>query len=407
VAADAARPVVSLGGEAGIGVLTEGYAFGQHRFTRYDVDAFRMRLLGRPTVFLRGIDAARFFYGPDRFDRTALVPRTVLHSLQDEGSVQTLAGAAHLERKAMFVETAGTLEAEEALTELFAERLDVEWRRRSGEQVSVLFLLSRTLTAVALDWLGLPYDEAALQARTQEFAAMIDGAGSFGPRNVYGRALRLRTERWALELVHRMRGGESVGGSLAAHVVARTHADDPVAAIELLNLLRPVVAVARFGMFAVLALHRQPDWRERLLTDDADGRAFAQEVRRTAPFFPLIGGTATRDLEWEGLHWNRGDRVIVDLFATNRSPRLWADPERFDPDRFARGEDDENIVAQGAGLMSEGHRCPGEPATVRLIEVIAREFAERRWSVPNQDLRVDLRRLPAQPGRQGVLVTLG
>lgn len=232
---------------------------------------------------------------------------------------------------------------------------------------------------------------------------MIDGAGSFGPRNLHGRMLRLRTEHWIDGVVARIRAGEGPAGTVAAHVVAHID-DDRVAGIELLNLLRPIVAVARFGVFAGLALHLWPQWREQVATDMALAHAFAQEVRRTAPFFPVIGGAATRPLEWRGIRFAPGDRVVVDLFATNRHPRHWSDPGRFDPDRFARGEDEAGIVAQGAGSMAAGHRCPGEPATVALLQTIAALLAERSWSVPDQDRRVDLRRFPAQPGAAALRV---
>lgn len=53
------------------------------------------------------------------------------------------------------------------------------------------------------------------------------------------------------------------------------------AGVELLNLIRPTVAIARFVTFAALALHEHPnaaDW----LREDVDGRlpAFVDEVRR-------------------------------------------------------------------------------------------------------------------------------
>ncbi|WP_460776211.1 cytochrome P450 [Microbacterium sp. GXF7504] len=403
--AEAQPRVVAIPGEAAVGLLAEGYLFGAKRFDAHGTDAFRMRLLGRPTTFLRGVDAADFFYGPDRFDRKPVVPRSVLHSLQDEGSVQTLSGDAHFGRKAVFVEVATPPAAGAALGDLFAERFEREWNARAGHAVSLWFLLSRTLTATALDWLGIPYDEAALQARTEEFAAMIDGAGSFGPRNLHGRMLRLRTEHWVAGVVRGLRAGGGGQGTLAAHVV-RFVDDDRTAGIELLNLLRPIVAVARFGVFAALGMHLWPQWRDRIRAGAADAHAFAQEVRRTTPFFPLIGGAATRALEWGDLRWEPGDRVVVDLFATNRDPRRWRDPARFDPDRFARGEDEGAIVAQGAGPMSTGHRCPGEPATVALLETMSVLLAARPWRVSPQDLRVDLRRFPAQPGGLALLVRI-
>lgn len=61
-------------------------------------------------------------------------------------------------------------------------------------------------------------------------------------------------------------------------------------------------------------------------------------------------------------------------------------------------------MPQGAGSMADGHRCPGEPATIDLLAVFVRALAHADWTVPRQDLRVDLRRLPALLGRHGMLI---
>lgn len=52
----------------------------------------------------------------------------------------------------------------------------------------------------------------------------------------------------------------------------------------------------------------------------------------------------------------------------------------------------------------DGHRCPGEPATVDLLARAARHLARLPWTVPEQDLSVRLNRLPASPGSRGMTV---
>ena len=182
--------------------------------------------------------------------------------------------------------------------------------------------------------------------------------------------------------------------------------DRDVAMVELLNIVRPVVAVARFAAFAALALWTHPEARAVAAESDAGARSVAQEVRRTAPFFPLIGGVATRELAWRGVGFSPGDRVIVDLFATNRDPRHWPAAGSFDAQRFVDGRGEEDIVAQGAGSWSDGHRCPGEPATVDLLSAFVSELAGRRWEAPHQDLGVSLSRLPARAGRPGIRIRM-
>jgi fatty-acid peroxygenase len=205
----------------------------------------------------------------------------------------------------------------------------------------------------------------------------------------------------------RRTNGSETTGSPFDRILQHREDDAPlperIAAVELLNLLRPIVAVSRFVGFAGLALHLHPSWRERLAHDDRWLLPFTEEVRRTAPFFPAIGGRALGSQSWRGLTFAPGDWVMVDFFATHRAARRWNDPDRFDPGRFVP-HPVEGLIPQGAGSMTDGHRCPGEPATIDLLAVFVRALAHAEWTVPRQDLRVDLRRLPALPGRHGMLI---
>ncbi|NYE19624.1 cytochrome P450 [Microbacterium immunditiarum] len=410
-----------LPGDQSLAFLREGYPFGHRRFLEHDGDAFRARLLGRRVLFLRGGDAAQFFYGEDRFTRKGAMPRSVLHSLQDEGSVQTLDGAAHRVRRGYFLEVLAPSSRgglADAFDTAWAARWD-EWSRR-GRPVSLVTGSGIVLADATLRWLGLgPRCDA--DARAVESLAMIDGAGAFGPRNWWGRMLRRRSERWARRVIEGVRSAEldTVPGSpvetLAWYHDADGPLDEDVAAVELLNLLRPIVAVSRFIGFAALALHLHPDQRVAVAQDDANLHPFCQEVRRASPFFPAVGGCATHDMSWRGIDIAADDWVMLDIFATHRDPGRWIDPERFDPTRFSPAPEgssvEANVIAQppslapqGAGSMTGGHRCPGEPATVDLLTLATRLLARSDWEVPDQDLTVDLSRLPASPGRGGMLI---
>jgi len=55
-------------------------------------------------------------------------------------------------------------------------------------------------------------------------------------------------------------------------------------------------------------------------------------------------------------------------------------------------------VAQGGGDAATGHRCPGEDATIALMSLAVQLLLhETHYRLPPQDLRLDLRRLPALP----------
>jgi fatty-acid peroxygenase len=393
-----------LPGDSSIAFLAEGYRFGMHRFDRLHTDAFRTHLLAKPVTFLRGASASEFFYEGGRFSRDRALPKSVLHSLQDEGSVQTLEGREHHHRKGMFLDLMGP-DAMGRLREIFAD----EWHRASrrwalAPSVVLQRELYEVLTRSVCQWAGVPLAELDVRPRAREFGAMIRNAGAFGIPNWVSRAGRLRTEAWAMAAVDAARSRHDSAPTVLAAIAGHRSTDGAelpthVAATELLNVLRPMVAVGRFIVFAAWALNRHPEWHDRFASGDEEMLpAFVQEVRRFSPFFPVVGGRATRSLEWNGTWFDAGDWVMLDLFATNRDKRLWDQPELFRPERFAGGVPDRNaLVPQGGGIAADGHRCPGEEPTFELIAEAVRRLTAMRYSTPPQDLRVSLRTLPSEP----------
>lgn len=358
----------------------------------------------RRAICLRGTDAAQFFYEPDRFTRVKAMPVTVLKLLQDFGSVQLLDGDDHRHRKRMF---AFLSEADRIAS--LCRRLEQEWMRQMprwehSNEIVLFDELRAILTRAVCTWAGVPLNESEAEARTREFSEMIERTGSIGPRNWRALWLRRRSERWArgiVECVRQRRIGPPRGSALD---VISTYTDrngerlEPeVAAVELLNVLRAVPAVSRFIVFAALALHEHPDWRERVRSDDALA-AFVEEVRRLSPFFPFIAGRALTALEWKGYRIGKGEWVVLDLFGTNHDPAAWPQPNTFDPMRFSAPASSQAVVAQGAGDPETSHRCPGEPLTIELMKCAVRLLtAAIDYEVPVQDLSVDLAGIPALP----------
>jgi fatty-acid peroxygenase len=185
--------------------------------------------------------------------------------------------------------------------------------------------------------------------------------------------------------------------------------DPRVAAVELLNVVRPTVAVSWFLGFSGHALARWPAYRERLAAGDpAFAVAWAHEVRRFYPFAPFIGGRAPRAVEWDGERVPAGAMVFLDLYGQDHDERLWGDPYTFRPERFLGREiGASDLVPQGAGDPRTGHRCPGEEVTVALLSALAVRLARLDADVPEQDLSISLRRIPARPASGVVLRVRG
>jgi fatty-acid peroxygenase len=253
---------------------------------------------------------------------------------------------------------------------------------------------------------GLPLSPDEVDARSTEFAAMIAGTGAIGPRNWRGHLLRARTERWARRMIEQIRDGRRDVPEGAARTIA-THRDADgrlldvkTAGVELINVLRPTVANARYVVFAAMALHDHPHWVEALRNADEDThQRFAWEVRRAYPFIPFIGGRVQEPFEWRGHAFQIGDWALMDLYGTNHDPSRWHAPERFDPDRFRTETIDPfGLISHGGGSATDGHRCPGEGITQTLLMTVAELLAgSMRYEVPQQDLRIDLTYIPARP----------
>jgi fatty-acid peroxygenase len=396
-----------------LALLSEGYAFIGNRCAGLDTDIFVTRLMLRPAICMSGEAAARIFYHPGRFTRRGALPPTVLRLLQDKGSVATLDGAAHQHRKRMFM----SLMTPDSIARL-VEAMESAWRARlpawqGRDQIVLLDEAHRILCRAACDWAGIALDPAEKAARAEELSSMYLAAGSVGPGTWRALLLRRRTEGWARGLVEAVRAGSSATPPGSALDSIARHADPDgtplpagTAAVELLNLLRPTVAVALYVVFVALALHEHPESRDALRDGgEAAEEAFVQEVRRLSPFFPLVAGRVLEPFEWRGHRFARRTWVLLDLYGSNRDPRGWTDPASFRPARFLdRPGNAFAPIPQGGGEFVENHRCAGEWATIALMRRALRLLTgAMRYEVPEQDLRIDLSRMPARPASGFVL----
>ncbi|AXE37723.1 cytochrome P450 [Acidipropionibacterium virtanenii] len=399
-----------------VALLREGYPFVSARCDALGTDLFTSRIALQRVTFMRGAPAAELFYSSGHFTRRGAVPPTVQHLLQDKGSVQGLDGAAHRHRKHAFLAVMGP-DAMPGLGDLFEQEWRAALQRHDDDRFVLNDLAEEILTRTACRWSGIPTDRVDVERLTRELSLMVGWSGSQGPGNWYAQWRRRGTERWAAELVEQVRRGELAPEPGTALRVLAEHADEngeelpsELAAVELINVLRPMLAIARFITFAAVALHENPKWRERFAAGDVeDLEPFVQEVRRYYPFFPVVPGRTVDSFTWDGHRFDRNEWVILDLYGTCHDRRLWDDPEAFEPERF-RGwswdDDPYSMIAQGAGDHAGTHRCPGEWSTVELLRRAVVLLSTSGLTVPAQDLTVPLNRFPTMP-RSGVVLARG
>ncbi len=402
--------------DSSLALLRDGYRFVQRRRERYRSDIFRTRLMLEPAICIGGEEATRLFYDPERFRRRDAVPKLVRKTLMGEGGVQGLDGEAHQHRKAMFLALMDKTSIDRLMT-LMAQQWQAAIRRWEKRGEVTLFPEAQDiLCRAACAWAGIPLEAQEMRARARDMGAMVDGFGSIGPRHWRARRARHRSEDWVMVVVERARrSGAPDDAAMALPLYHVAHhrdlngewLDSRIAAVELLNLLRPIVAIATYVVFAALALHRYPEARRQLEREGGDYlECFTQEVRRFYPFTPFLGARAQCDFDWRGHRFRAGELVVLDVYGTNHDPRLWPEPEEFCPERFRQWDGSAfNFIPQGGGDHAGGHRCAGEWITIESIK-LALTFLTRfvAYDVPAQDLGYSLRRMPTGP-RSGFVIS--
>ncbi|MFW3172058.1 cytochrome P450 [Geodermatophilus sp. CPCC 206100] len=391
--------------ENSLNAVAKGYGWLPDKRRSQGRRTVSARLLGLPVVGIVGPDAARFLYDEDHVRRSHAIPEPVQGTLFGKGAVHTLDGSEHRVRKAVFV---ALLMDDDRIGRL-VERVTAAWDAAAPGWVRqeriVLFEEARVvLTRAVCDWAGVPLADDEVPGVARDLTALVDGFATGGPRHWRARRARGRLEARLSRLVADVRSGAATvpGGSVVDVLSGHRDADgeqlDPHgAAVELLNVIRPTVAISWFVAFSGHALVRWPQYRERLATGDvAFAEAWAHEVRRFYPFAPFIGGRAPREVEWDGERIPKHAMVLLDLYGQDHDADLWGDPYTFRPERFLGREIGAfELVPQGGGDPRTTHRCPGEQLTVAVLAALAVRLARLQVDVPEQDLSISLRRIPA------------
>ncbi len=393
-------------------MIRDGYLAITRGCQRTGSDVFETRLLLKKVVCMQGKEAAQIFYDAERFSRKGAAPPHTVRLLQGKGSVPFLDGKEHHARKRMWMSLMNP-DSIRSLTSIVEE--EWEWALARWELIPKIVLQTEAeelLYRAACRWTGVPLSEDDIQPRAHDFGSMTDGAATPGPTAWAAMVRRKRTEKWARQLIRDVRTRDldpptGSGLRVLAEFRGLSGLQLPlkIAANELINLLRPCVAIARYVTFAAHALHRQPECIEKLRVDAHYADLFTQEVRRYYPFFPAVGGRALKDFRWRNYRFKKGTWVLFDIYGTNHDPRIWHHPHAFRPERF--GDWDESpfdFVPQGGGDFFKDHRCAGEWATIAILKAMSRFLAnEMRFQVPDQDLSIPMNRMPSLP-RSGMIL---
>lgn len=395
-------------------MMKEGYLYISNRRKRFGRDMFETRLLGgQKAICIAGEDAVKVFYDESKFKRTGAAPKRIRQTLFGEKAIQTTDDSVHKHRKQMFMSLM-TKERLQDIVEIFKK----EWTAAIGtwegmDKIVLYEEVTKILTNTACKWAGVPLPQNDINPRANQLEALFDAAAAVGPRHWKGRAARNTLEGWLQELINEIRNGnlEAPENTPLQRIVWYRDTNNDLlnaetTAVEILNIVRPIVAIVVYIVFIGLALFEHPNEKEKLVNaGEADYEMFVQEVRRYYPFFPFATARVRRDFLWKGHDFKEGNLVLLDVYGTNHHPDLWDHPDQFIPERFkVRVESPYDLVPQGGGNYYTGHRCPGETLTVEIMKASLDLLVNHMdYHVPEQNLNYSMMRIPSLPKSRIVL----
>lgn len=400
--------------------LDEGYLLLSELRKEANAPVVKARLLNKEVIAIYGKEAAKKFYDPRNFKREGAMPKIVLKTLFGENGVQTLDGQAHEHRKTIFMDLMTPKRMEEyhrILDKNLTQKLD----RQQG-QFELFDLAKDVLFRSICEWAGIDLSQLTKKEVDQlaEYQiSMISSAVTNPATHIKGIDNRKKSEKWAQSLIENARINPVAGKEDVALYAFAKATDDhgellpiDVAAVELLNVIRPTVALTVWIALMGHALFSRPDIYQRLHAEfDQLQDSFIQEMRRYYPFFPMLPAFAIQDVEVDGYLIPKDSWVVLDLYGTNHDDRMIETPEVFRISRYLGKEkhisyDEEyEMIAQGGGEFKTMHRCAGEWITLHTLRVFSDQLVNKyQFSIPEQDWSIPMNQFPTYPKSKVLLI---
>lgn len=390
-----------------LSLIREGYMYILNKRRSFNSDIFETRLLGKKAICMGGKEAAELFYDPEKFKRKDAAPNRAIQTLFGKNGVQALDGEAHKRRKEMFMSIMSPDELKR-LTDITKKQWELAAKKWVGKDKVILYEETKEIMCrTACEWAGVPVQESEIKNLTSYFGAMFESPGAIGPKHWLGRNARNNAEKWMEELIEKVRQGTVNPPENTALSRFSFHReldgnllDIKIASVEVINIIRPIVAIAIFINFIALAVQHYPEERKKLQTgDEKYAEMFIQEVRRFYPFFPFVVALVKEDFTWNGYQFEEGTLTLLDLYGTNHDPKIWDNPDVFNPARFSNWQDSPfGFIPQGGGDYFMGHRCAGEWVTIEVMKVSLNFLVNQiTYELPEQDLSYSMVKIPSIP----------
>ncbi|MEB3274802.1 MAG: cytochrome P450 [Prochlorothrix sp.] len=413
--------------------------FAQKRHDRYG-DIFKTRLLGQPTIFMRGAEANRFILTQEHRAFQATWPESV-RILLGSKSLATQTGETHLNRRKLMGQAfqpralssyAPTLEA---LTQHYCQR----WQQQQ-EFAWYPELRHYTFDVACKLFIGL--DQSAETPLCEAFETWCQGLFTLPinlPWTRFGQAMQARHLLMTdLEtFIHQRQAAQ--GNTPPSHTKTETsgqdaldlllHAQDESGQTLSLAELKDQILLLLFAghetltssvtsLVMLLAQHPEVLAKARAEQEVFRGQPLTPEVLKQMTYLdqvmqetlrliaPVGGGfrKTITDCEYQGYRVPAGWTVNYQITATHKDDRLYPDPDRFDPDRFSPDRQDAKQPFAHLPFGGGMRECIGKEFARLEIKILGALLLQGyQWEIlPDQDLSQVV--IPSPRPRDGLRV---
>ena len=245
----------------------------------------------------------------------------------------------------------------------------------AGEVDLVPTVTARVPAGTLLDLLGLPdVDEEPVRRWTAAFSDGISPWADDDGEARAGRALAELRDHLSPALAAR-RASEGGSGLLRTLALSPDLDEDEAVQQAVLLCTAGLDTTADLLASAVAATISAGWWARLAAAPDEVAPALVEETLRWESPVPFVMRSLLEPTTISGVALDAGAPLLLAVGAANRDDDVFTDPERFDPDRVARGE--RRHLAFGLGV----HRCLGAPLARLQATVVLRALAARHPSL--------------------------
>ncbi|XP_058814828.1 cytochrome P450 4d1-like [Topomyia yanbarensis] len=111
-----------------------------------------------------------------------------------------------------------------------------------------------------------------------------------------------------------------------------------------------------------------------------------KESLRLIPPVPVIGRTLLEDLEMNGTIVPAGTSIAIKIYNIHRNPKIWPDPEKFDPERFSKSNESSRGRYDYIPFSAGSRNCIGQRYAMMELKVTLIKLLAKYKVLPGESM---------------------